>query len=201
MATNYNFTQINNEVLDVYGTRIGLSGYAVYCQLARFAQGSGQCWPSQETLAAQLHTTRKTIRAALKILQDVGLIEQAHRYNEDGQTSNIYRLCDVEKRPDAAPTNGVAEPPPAQPKPVPEPEDPAGDYELDEEREPSYVPAAKGEDLEMFTSDEDVLIAIADIRQRNRDYLISLFEDGEGFPTDDDYPVDVSPQVEDTLAA
>ena len=196
---NHNFTQLDNEVLDVYGPQIGLAGYAVYNALARFAQGSGYCWPAQDTLATLLDCTDNTIRKALKKLKEAGLIEVVHRFNDKGKTSNGYRLLPVTKNTGAAPTDGVAEPPTVPKQEAQFSRDcdgtaaiDVGDYEPYDpaDDEPLTATSQGGEEVEMFRTDEDVLIAIADIRQRNQDYLIRLLEDdGEGWPTDDDYQV------------
>ena len=55
--------------------------------------------------------------------------------------------------------------------------------------------------VEVFGTDEDVLRTIDEIRQSNRaDLLSRLDDDGEGWPTDDDYP-EVSPPAPNELIA
>ncbi len=54
---------------------IGVVALAVYCVLAAHANRNGECWPSQEAIATILGRNTRTVRTALKRLQDAGLID------------------------------------------------------------------------------------------------------------------------------
>ncbi len=56
---------------------------------------TGYCWPSQTSLAADLHTSVSTVQRALKQLRDMGLVSWEQRHTDKGQTSNRYRVVGV----------------------------------------------------------------------------------------------------------
>ncbi len=97
MATNFNFTQLDNEVLDRHGAKLGANGLAVYWALKRRAQGADSCFPSQEDLAALTGTSRSTVNRTIKALVEAGLVKVEHRYSDNKQTVNVYRLLPVAK--------------------------------------------------------------------------------------------------------
>jgi len=68
-------------------------GFAVLAALATFADDSGQCWPSQSTLAAKLKRSRPTVNRIIQGLSDLGLVVIEHRRGRDGaRLSCLYRL-------------------------------------------------------------------------------------------------------------
>jgi len=90
-----------NEVLDVYGPRIGPTAVAVYAALCRFADNDTQeCYPSRRTLAKLLSISVPTVSKELKRLASEGLVAVVPRFGNGGmQTSNRYTLLAVREAP------------------------------------------------------------------------------------------------------
>src|SRR5690242_19769544 len=90
------FFQLTNDLLDVYGPKIGAIGVAVYNVLARHADHTtGECWPSIPRIARTLALCQATVKKYLHRLAIVGLITITPRRDEAGDpTSNLYTLCD-----------------------------------------------------------------------------------------------------------
>ncbi|MGD9577832.1 MAG: helix-turn-helix domain-containing protein [Syntrophorhabdus sp.] len=62
---------------------------AVYMYLKDRAGKGPECWPSVNTVAADLQLSRSTVKRALHDLVEAGLIEKESRYRENGsRTSN-----------------------------------------------------------------------------------------------------------------
>lgn len=53
---------------------------------------TNRCWPSYQRLADDCMCSRRTIASTIKSLAEDGYITVANRFNEGGQTSNIYTL-------------------------------------------------------------------------------------------------------------
>lgn len=65
----------------------------VLLALADYADDTGRCWPSQETLTKKTSLSIRTIRTHLHVLADFGLITVEERRRADGgRTSNVYVL-------------------------------------------------------------------------------------------------------------
>jgi biotin operon repressor len=80
----------SNELIDVYGPRVGANGIAVYAVLARHADNnSQQCWPGLRRIAGLLAIGRNQVIAAIKTLEAAGLV-QIERHPGQG---NLYTLC------------------------------------------------------------------------------------------------------------
>jgi hypothetical protein len=61
--------------------------------LADYADDTGRCWPSQETLTAKTSLSIRTIRTHLHALADAGFIAVETRHRDDGgRRSNAYVL-------------------------------------------------------------------------------------------------------------
>lgn len=87
---------VDNEILDDFGERIGLHGFAVYCALARYSwDGTEEASVSLTTLCKQLKIGRAKLLQTLNLLRDVGLIDI-----EPGNrtTSSTYVLLEIPKR-------------------------------------------------------------------------------------------------------
>lgn len=69
---------------------------ALYALLATYAGGEQRsCWPSRETLAQQMGCSVPTIDRHIQALEELGILEKASRYRENGsQTANEYLLLD-----------------------------------------------------------------------------------------------------------
>src|SRR4051812_28458893 len=74
-------------------------------QLQHLSQ-DGRCDPSQETLAAEVGCSDRTVRRANTRMQGLGLLRWQHRLVRDGwraaQTSNAYELVLTENPPETA---------------------------------------------------------------------------------------------------
>ena len=65
-------------------TDIGANRKFILVMLANYADSDGQCWPSQEMLGAATELTDRTVRTALKELEEKGLIARQHRCGAGG---------------------------------------------------------------------------------------------------------------------
>lgn len=84
----------DNEVYDVFASKLGAYGFAVYMALCRKAKNlSGECELSMRQLARDLDVSSSTIHEALAGIMDLGL---AIRTREGGpRKTAIYVLADV----------------------------------------------------------------------------------------------------------
>jgi len=78
---------------------MGLSVYeiAVYCVLARHADGNGAkrvCFPSYRRLSRTLRCSRTRAVQAVQILIQKGLLKKTARSDQRGHHSNLYELID-----------------------------------------------------------------------------------------------------------
>jgi hypothetical protein len=90
------FLWINNEIVDDFAPQLGSMSLLVYMYLCRHANNdTAVCWPSQERIAHFCHCTDRTVRSALKELEDIGLISIERRRIGD-ITQNIYTLLSCE---------------------------------------------------------------------------------------------------------
>ncbi len=86
------FFQVPNAFIQQYGAQVGLAGCAVYSALLMHDFGNDQCWPSQGHIADLFGCDRKTVNRTVAKLVEAGLVEVVTRKNDQGQTSNLYRL-------------------------------------------------------------------------------------------------------------
>jgi hypothetical protein len=84
---------IDNEILEVYASKIGTYGIVVYNALAKHAHSNDQiCWPKYETLMKETGIGNKnTISKYLKILEKVHLIKVWRKHKK----VNYYCLLSV----------------------------------------------------------------------------------------------------------
>lgn len=68
---------------------------------------TGNAWPSRRTLAKALGTSPKSIDRALDELKQRGALTVEPRYDQQGQTSNMYRVLRVDPSPSSVVTRGV----------------------------------------------------------------------------------------------
>lgn len=73
---------------------LGVSGMAqaLYMWLCYYANQSGDCFPSRQTLSENLHCDEKTVDKYLKELIDFGLVSKVNRFENNKYTSNLYSL-------------------------------------------------------------------------------------------------------------
>ncbi len=90
------FYQIDNSIIDKYGSQLGVYGVAVYNVLAKYANGNGDSiFPSYKTIANQLGISRRKVISTIEQLCDLGLVTKAQRRRKSGFNSNTYRLPKV----------------------------------------------------------------------------------------------------------
>jgi len=88
------FGTVNANVLR--SPAISVSAKAVYCLLTTYADESGACWPSNETLAKALGVTDRTIRTLLSELIEKGVIRREPRFKDGRQTTSVNVLIEIE---------------------------------------------------------------------------------------------------------
>lgn len=65
----------------------------VLITLANYADPQGDCWPSQATLARDTELSDRTVRTAMKELEDLGLISRKKRFDKEGkQTTDMVTV-------------------------------------------------------------------------------------------------------------
>lgn len=90
--------QVDDELIEVYGAKIGVYGIAVYSALAMLAGQSGpflyHASPTHAEIAAMLGCSRRKVMNTIAALADAGLIAVDGRTRTDGgRMSNVYRLA------------------------------------------------------------------------------------------------------------
>lgn len=76
---------------ELFSPDIGTDGIAVYGVLALHVNGqTGECWPSQNTIAKRLGIGRESVNRAIKRLEMAGLVGIEHRAKEG--KPNVYTL-------------------------------------------------------------------------------------------------------------
>lgn len=84
----------DNEVLDVYGPKIGAYGVAIYMVLSRHANNeTAQTFVSVKKICEKLAISKSTIKRAVAKMEEVGLIRVSS--SADGQNSNVYTLLEI----------------------------------------------------------------------------------------------------------
>lgn len=66
------------------------AGKVVLICLANYADETGTCWPSQETIAAETELSERSVREWLQKLEDAGFLTRERRQRQDG-----YRASDL----------------------------------------------------------------------------------------------------------
>src|SRR5690242_6153388 len=99
---------IDDRLLDDYAPIFGRFSFgpaviAVYAALARRADRDGDSWPRLRSIATQAATSPRTAQRAIRLLELLGLVEVAARYERGSnrQTSNLYTLLTPPERPPA----------------------------------------------------------------------------------------------------
>ena len=87
------FFMVDNLMVDRIAPKIGLTGFAIYIALTRWAGQTESCWPSMAKLAEKLGTCENTIRSGLQILVDEKLIRVVSRLDPTSRRkTNEYQL-------------------------------------------------------------------------------------------------------------
>jgi len=114
------FAIIDNALIDDYGPTIGAYGIAAYCILVRFAKADGtDAYPSYQTVADLMNTSRSTAIRAIKKLTQLGLIEKESRRSKGESLSNIYVLVDIKRMRVSQVVGSVPQQPPSVPQRLP----------------------------------------------------------------------------------
>lgn len=67
--------------------------HAVYCCLVKHSNKNGVCFPSRRLIAEECCIDKKTVDAALRSLEKIGLVKKQKRKRQDGSnTSNLYTV-------------------------------------------------------------------------------------------------------------
>lgn len=90
------FFVLDNDLIAVYGPKIGVYGVAVYNVLAFYANKKDMAWPSYQTIADHLGMSRRKVITAIDALIACGLVQKDNRYTASGdKTSNNYILVSL----------------------------------------------------------------------------------------------------------
>jgi len=78
MQNNFTFFMVPKAIYEKnYANEIGVYGISVYlCLLFHKNNKTGDCFPSEETLAKKTGMTRNSVRKHIKSLLDFGIIER-----------------------------------------------------------------------------------------------------------------------------
>lgn len=69
------------------------AGKVVLLCVANYADENGECWPSQETIAAETELSERSVREWLQKLEEAGLLTRSPRRRDDGyRASDLIRL-------------------------------------------------------------------------------------------------------------
>lgn len=86
----------DNDIIDDYGDKIGVYGFAVYSLLLRYAGATDAAFPSYQTIANKFGFSERQAIRTVALLVEVGLIGKEARLNANGATtSNLYTLVDL----------------------------------------------------------------------------------------------------------
>lgn len=69
--------------------------FIVYSYLKRCADSRQQCFPSIKNIAQNCNISSVTANTAIKNLSDNGYIDITHRYDGNGQLSNLYTVLKI----------------------------------------------------------------------------------------------------------
>ena len=89
-----NYFQVSNYIFE-----LGLKPipFMVYCYLKRCHNPERGAFPRKETIAEQCGIALSSVDNALKVLREKGVIAVEHRYKDGHQTSNLYKLRDIQQ--------------------------------------------------------------------------------------------------------
>lgn len=95
-ARKHPFYVLDNDLIGIYGPKIGVYGIAVYNVLAYYANKKDMAWPSYQTIADHLGMSRRKVITAIDSLVACGLVKKDSRYTPSGdKTSNNYILVSI----------------------------------------------------------------------------------------------------------
>ena len=81
-------------------TELSHRALSVYMYLHDRSDAESKCWPGINTIAADLHLSRSTVKRAITDLEKAGYLQKDYRYRENGShTSNLYTISKKAKPP------------------------------------------------------------------------------------------------------
>lgn len=80
---------------DVFMMGLPPAATTLYGLLVTYANGDGYCWMSNETLAADLGWSDKTVDRAMGALRDAGVVERDPRFKDGRQITSMTRLVEA----------------------------------------------------------------------------------------------------------
>jgi hypothetical protein len=87
------FTLVSNgAIMGAIDKRITPNQYKLYVLLLKYGQGKGEAFPSNETLADMMGTSKNTVMREAKQLEEVGYIDKSYVHSEKGIKKCNYRL-------------------------------------------------------------------------------------------------------------
>lgn len=89
---------VDRNVILRYAADLGPAPLAVYLALKTFANGSGEAYPAQATIAELLGIKRRTVATAISDLEACGLVEVTKRSTRAGRIGNLYRLPRLKRK-------------------------------------------------------------------------------------------------------
>lgn len=85
------FTLVNNKIIK--DESLKASDKSVYLVLSHFADNiTGECFPSRNTLLKLSGMSDRTLRNAIKNLENAGYISVKSRYVSGGRATNSYKI-------------------------------------------------------------------------------------------------------------
>lgn len=85
-----NFFMVSNRIFDF---DLKPKDFTVYCCLVRHCDNDHSCFPSRKLIAQECGIDKKTVDAAMKNLEDQGLVKKVYRKRADGsKRSNLYYI-------------------------------------------------------------------------------------------------------------
>lgn len=90
--SNGNFFILPN---DIFNERMNPRDFIVYSYLKRCCDSKQQCFPSIKNIAKNCCISSVTATTAIKNLSNNGYIDIAHRYDGNGQLSNLYTVLKI----------------------------------------------------------------------------------------------------------
>ena len=92
---NKGWFYIDNEYLNGLGRYLGPTCIAVYVSLCRHANNNQECFPSQTKIAEEIGSTDRSVRRAIKKLEEHNVIRLIRERKSGGQwLNNTYYLLD-----------------------------------------------------------------------------------------------------------
>ena len=81
-------------------TELSHRALSVYMYLRDRSDAESKCWPSLNTIAADLRLSRSTVKRAIADLEKAGYLQKDYRYRENGShTSNLYTISEKARPP------------------------------------------------------------------------------------------------------